>query len=123
MSLPTIDEFLAADDRPSNIYVDHPGFDDLYIRKSRIFVRIEGREGCWCHPVIQVANVTASSPGSGAFTSLVDFLLERDLAIYVENAHPRFGQKLLRMGFIPVNQCGGNCFLLNYENHLLGSGM
>jgi hypothetical protein len=28
MSLLTIDEFLAASDHPSNIYVDHPGFND-----------------------------------------------------------------------------------------------
>ena len=118
MSLPTIDEFLTWT-YPTNSYVNHQGFKDLYVRSQRILVRMED-EWSICDPVLQIGFVRASRPGNGAFTALVEFLVERDLAIFVENVHnPRFVEKLLKMGFISVNpNMGAPNFLFNFENSL-----
>lgn len=110
---PTLDEFIAGKFR--NSYIEHPEFDGLYIRSGDIYV--DGRR---CTKVIQIANIEAKHPGNGAFARLVDDLIERGFAIYVENVHnPRFRQKLQRMGFIEVNPCLGFHFLKNHEGHLI----
>lgn len=103
MSLPTLDEFLTWA-HPQNSYVDHPGFDDLYVRSNKVYVRFDGG-GWFCEPVLQIANVTATEPGNGEFTRLVDHIIGLGRAIYVENVHnPRFRRKLTEMGFIIVNE-------------------
>lgn len=116
--LPTLDEFLAQK-WPKNSYLDHDRFVSLYVRKGDVPVVIEGV--MWrCTRVLTVANVEAISPGEGAFTDLVADLVRRDLAVHVECVHnERFADKLLRMGFIPVNQHTGPHFLFNHDGHLL----
>jgi hypothetical protein len=116
---PTLDEFIART-WPRNAYVDYPEFVSLYIRSGDIIVSM-GLEGyLWrCSKVIQIANIEAEHPGNGAFGRLVDDLVLRGLAVFVENVHnPRFGPKLLRMGFVPVNTASGPNFLYNHEGHL-----
>ena len=118
-NLPTISEFLLWKS-PTNSYVRHPGFKSLYVRSSKVFVKIKDQGRYWCHPILKIGSADVSIPGNGAFTLLVEFLLKRSLAIYIENVHNlRFGRKLLKMGFISVNQDCGNHFLFNYEDHLL----
>lgn len=118
MSLPTIDEFLTWTNS-LNSYVNHSGFESLYVRSPSVHVHFEG-QSYWCEPVLQIGSADATEPGNGAFTALVEFLVERDLAIYVENVHnARFVGKLLRMGFISVNEGqGAPNFLFNFENSL-----
>ena len=119
MALPTIDEFLTWT-FPFNSYVDHPGFRNLYVRSSKIHVHLEG-QSYWCEPVLQIGSADATEPGNGAFTALVKFLVERDLAVYVENVHnTRFQRKLSDdMGFTSVNEGNGvPNFLFNFEGKL-----
>lgn len=118
MSLPTIDEFLTWT-FPLNSYVCHPGIKSLYVRSGRIGVIIDG-EYWWCEPVLLIGSVDAEQPGNGAFTALVEFLVERNLAIYVENVHNvRFRSKLERMGFVLVNEGqGAPHYLFNFEGRL-----
>ena len=116
MSLPTIDEFLTWT-FPCNSYVDHPGFESLYVRSSKVHIHLEG-QAYWCEPVLQIGSVDATDPGNGAFTALVEFLVERDLAVYVENVHNTRFQRKLRddMGFTSVNEgIGVPNFLFNFE--------
>jgi hypothetical protein len=132
VSLPTLDEFLTWK-HPTNSYVDYPGFCDLYVRSNKVYVRFDGG-GWFCEPVLQIANVTATEPGNGAFTRLVDHIIGLGRAIYVENVHnPRFRRKLTEMGFMVVNDVhvsemiidsfgtddiSGRNYLFNFEDRL-----
>lgn len=115
--LPTLDEFLVRK-FPFNAYIDYPGFDDLYVRKADVVIRIADQS--WrCVKVITVANVSATKPGAGAFAELVKDLLERDFAIYVENAHnTRFALHLMKVGFAQVNMMCGPNFLYGQKGHM-----
>lgn len=98
MAIPTLDEFLSRTTLPNNSYVKEKGFKDLYIRRSKRMV------GHTLLNAVDIANVSASRPGNGAFTSLVT-KLGRDypyLVIYVENVlNPRFANKLVSdLGFV-----------------------
>lgn len=84
-----------------NAYVDFPGFDALYVRVSSRYIR-----GEW-HDAIDLANLNATKPGSGAFTTLFEHLKQRypNLGIYVENVQTkRFAEGLLRFGFQVVGE-------------------
>jgi hypothetical protein len=113
---PTLDEFL--DGYPmSNAYVRHPEFKELYVRKSNIGVVIDGRS-FECSRVVSVGNVTAKREGRGAFRRLIDDLIGRGFAVYVECVHnPVFRLKLLHMGFVAANPPSPN-FLLSPAGHL-----
>jgi len=81
----TLEEFLSPDHiRPRNLYVRFPGFSDLYVRKGPYLIRTETFKD-YCES-IQIANVSASRPGNGAFRKLIDFLEKNypDRAILVE---------------------------------------
>ena len=115
---PTLDEFLATSDWPFSAYVIHPDFKDLYVRKTDVVVCLHATSVV-CDRVVTIANVTAKKPGQGSFTRLVDDLVKKDLAIYVECAHERFGFKLLKMGFIKCSLCeGAQNYVFNFKNHL-----
>jgi hypothetical protein len=108
MRRPTLDEFLV-NRWPTNSYVDYPGFKSLYVRKGDIAVTLNN-EMHRCINVLTIGAATAMKPGSGAFTALVEDLVSRGLAIYVECVHnPRFADKLLRMGFTRVSPIFGFC--------------
>lgn len=111
----TFDQFLAA----PHLYaynISHPDFRYLYIRKTKRFVKFDGKY-YWCEPTITLANIIAKSPGNGAFTRLLADLVSRGFAIYVENAHnPRFGVHLIKKGFRLLET--GPSFIFNYEGKL-----
>lgn len=118
MKLPTLDEFLTWR-FPLNSYVDHPGFDDLYVRSQKLYAIIDDA-GWYVEPVVQIGSVQATQPGSGAFTALVEYIVGLERAIYVENVHnPRFRRKLLELGFVEVNKnLGAPNYLFNFEGRL-----
>ena len=118
---PTLDEFIQSESMfPLNLYVRYEGFSDLYVRKNRLFVRMPDSSNWICEPVVRIANITAKKPGNGAFTKLVDHIVnDLNRAVYVENAHnPRFRKKLEMLGFIAVNKNDGPNYLLNFEDRL-----
>ncbi len=100
---PTLREFL--DGSKPNAYVQHPGFSYLYVRSTQRF----GVE------TIDLANLEAEVPGSGAFTQLVNHLRSAypDLGIYVESVlNTRFIRKLTAMGFARCDVGRSICFFL-----------
>lgn len=120
VKLPTLNEFLAASGWPNNSYLDEPGFASLYVRKGTLYVVLDAVP-YWCSNVLTIASVDAEDPGNGTFTKLVERLVEKGLAVYVENVHnPRFRRKLEEdLGFIPVSQRSGPNFLRNHDGHLV----
>lgn len=118
--IPTLEEFVRGDRVfPRNLYVRHDEFVDLYVRRNSILVRMS--DGNWmCEPVVQIVNIVAMEPGNGAFTRLVDHIVnDLNRAVYVENAHnPRFRDKLERLGFVFVNKDHGPNYLFNFEGRL-----
>lgn len=118
--IPTLEEFVRGDRvLPRSLYVRHEEFVDLYVRRNSVYVRILD-EGWMCEPVVQIANIAAMEPGKGAFTRLVDHIVnDLNRAVYVDNAHnPRFREKLERMGFTAVNKTHGPNYLFNFEGRL-----
>jgi len=115
----TLDEFIENwHGWPNNAWVDQPGFHNLYVRRGKIGVIIND-VFCWCDPCLTIATVNAETPGSGAFTELIQKLRQRHMAIYVENAHElRFQRKLLSLGFTQVNREAGPNFLINHQGRL-----
>lgn len=118
-NLPTLDEFLAHERKLLSLYIEYPGFYDLYIRKSVRVIRIDG-ESWICDNVVTLANVVARNPGQGAFQVLVGDLLARGYAVYVENVHnPRLAKHLAGKGFVLVDVTfGAPNFLYGHEGHL-----
>jgi hypothetical protein len=115
--LPTIDEFLKmARGRmfPTNSYVSEPGWDHLYIRYGP-----RAALGRVFRPVIDFANIQVAEEmrGQGVFMKLVKRLREEDpeLHIFVELTHPRFGNYLVKKGFV---NAGGEIF----QSYLLEAG-
>ena len=86
---------------PANAYVSYPGFDDLYVRHG--YHNIDGE----LVDTLDLTNLKASCPGNGAFSNLVDWIFANypKTVIYVENVlNPRFGDKLIRMGFTKIGE-------------------
>lgn len=120
--LPTIDEFLEWPALlPNNSYINHPDFASLYVRKGKVGVSIDGDDNLyWCDKCVTIANITARNTGQGAFTALVDDLVHKGFAIYVENVNSlRFRIGLKKGGWTQVNCSSGFMFLRNYEGHLI----
>jgi hypothetical protein len=71
---------------------------------SLLYVRVVARavNGTFWNPLLELANMEAESPGAGAFRGLLERLLTTypTLPIVVECTHARFGQHLLRHGFV-----------------------
>lgn len=110
----TFDEFIARK-FPNNSYVDFPEFSSLYLRKGKVYVTLDD-EFTYIENIITVAAIEAENPGNGAWTRLVEFLTNRNYAIFVECVHnTRFGNKLLQMGFKKVNEHTGDHYLLNHK--------
>jgi hypothetical protein len=109
--IPKLDDFIsqAREKWPHNAWVIEPGFAELYIRVS--WRPFENK----MVQVIDLANITASKPGNGAFTKLVAKLRKTypELGIYVESVlNSRFDAKLLKMGFVERQNSPHNYYLL-----------
>lgn len=108
----TLDELILrvlARMHPGNEYVREKGFSDLYVR---ITPRLLEGKTRW---TIDLARLTATKPGKGAFTRLVARLRKDhpDMAIYVESVlTSRFADKLARMGFKPAPYSHNSCFYM-----------
>ncbi len=76
-------------------WVKFEGFNSLYVRHGKYLVYGEFEK------TIQLANITATNPGNGAFKNLVDYLQKNfDESIIVESVlSEQFATGLLRMGF------------------------
>ena len=109
--IPKLDAFIAqalTKDWPANSYVREPGFSSLYVRVAKRYIDGE------MQTTIDLANMTASRPGNGAFTRLVERLMAQyRLIIYVECVlNPRLAAKLIRMGFVQHKHDSSSYYLL-----------
>lgn len=103
---PTLDQFIQQSmargiNFPNNAWVRQVGFVGLYVRLTKRTVDME-----LMSPVLDIANVTARTPGKGTFTKLIKRLRTEypHLHICVEQTHVRFGDYLVRkLGFVPLN--------------------
>ena len=113
----TLDEFLAQK-QVRNAHVEHPDFTSFYVRNGSIVLFED--DAMWrCTKLLQIGAIEAAQPGTGAFRRLVDDLVARGLAIFVENVHnPLFRDKLVHMGFVSINPMTGSHYLFNHEGHL-----
>lgn len=110
MKRPTVRSFLEGVQR--NAYIQFPGFASLYVRHTVRF----GVD------TIDLANIEALEPGSGAFTRLVHHLRQEfpALGIYVECVlSKRFEVKLAAMGFSRRDAGLSPCFFLSPEAPLV----
>lgn len=84
----------------SNAHVNYPGFQHLYVRYGKRILNREIVDG-----VLTIATVETKKRGKGTFKEFIRFLREKypELNLFVENAHPQFGEGLLRMGFTRVD--------------------
>jgi len=115
--LPTLEDFLIQK-FPSNSYINHPDFSELYIRKGPVGLRI-GNVFYRCNNALTIARVVSRNPGDGNFSKLVDDLIKREFAIYVESVcNVRFARKLEKLGFNRVGGLGLN-YLKNKESDLV----
>ena len=118
VKLPTLEEFLSQS-YPWSCYVEYPGFQDLYVRKTDVYLQLFPDPKI-CTRVVTVANVSATNPGQGSWQKLVDDLCDKGWAVYVENVHnERFAAHLEKQGYVRVNQNHGAPHLLyNHQGHL-----
>lgn len=118
---PTLEDFLADTwpKRLHSVYIFHPDFADLYLRRNDRFVTIDGKRYL-CNRVVTVANVVANEKGNGSFTRLVKHLVDIGYAVCVECVlEDRFSQKLKSMGFVPSSSVeGARDFIFNFQDHL-----
>lgn len=105
-TMDSLDQFIATHIervRPLGInrYVTHDDFSLLYVRMTSRYVA-----GILQTPCLDIANIEAKAPGTGGFTRLFGVLRERypQLHLYVECVlSPRFGQHLMKLGFIKLH--------------------
>lgn len=113
----TLEEFLSKK-FPTHSYIEREGWDSLYVRKAPIGVNIQGV----FYKVINVftfANMTATNPGDGLFTALVEHLIAQGWAIHVECVHSvKLQAGLRRRGYYELKTEGAPNFLYNYAGHL-----
>jgi len=107
-----LDAFLkeAAKSGKGHEYVRFPGFKSLYVRYVTRYIA-----GEFIHPVIDLANLEAKSPGKGAFGELHSHLRLNypECWLYVENVlNPRFAKKLLKMGYTSQPIGMSECFYM-----------
>jgi hypothetical protein len=93
------EQFCLSDYR--NLWIKEPGID-LYVRKS-IHKDVN----------IDLANMVADKPGTGALTEFLD-KYEPKFGFYVENAHPRLAEYFKRRGYevVRIDGFGGICLKL-----------
>ncbi len=98
--LPKLDDFIKNGEftaHTRSAWVDTLNFAECYVR-----VGLRDIAGA-LRKTINLANISARTPGQKAFTNLVHYLRDNylDCYIYVENVQTeRFGDHLLRVGFI-----------------------
>ncbi len=112
----TLDEFIAESTERSDVrlstngWVSEHGFKSLYVRRTGRWL-----EDRWVD-CLDLANITASKPGNGAFKALVARLrlAHPELTLFVEAiGTKRFMDGLLRMGFVRTHESRGvNAYLL-----------
>ncbi len=99
MNYPTIEEFIGDWGKfPNNKHVSHEDWETFYLRRGPRFVR-----GVRYERVIDLANIEAKNPGTGAFTRLVKHLRDTypDIGLYVESVmNRRFKEYLPKLGFV-----------------------
>lgn len=90
-----------------NQHVEHPEFSTLYVRKSNRYVR-----GVWHKHVFDIASLSATEPGKGAFGRLLEEICSLwDGPIYMECVqYDRFAQHLRKRRFTLAD--GPDCFIL-----------
>jgi len=107
----TLDEFITNQGAgPRNAYVQEKGFVHLYVRFA--YRCLDGQ----AMTTLDLANIEAEKPGSGAFTSLVARLrsIYPGLPLFVESVlNPRFHGKLLQLGFKQVPGMTPPCYLMS----------
>jgi len=93
-----------------NIDVDEPEFERLYCRKGPMYLPFPGPELVRITPLLQIANLTAKKPQTGAFTRLIAKIESAvKTNIFVENVfNENFAAALPRMGFIRLD-LGSDC--------------
>jgi hypothetical protein len=97
--------------------VDEPEFERLYVRKGPVYLPVPPvGKLIKVEPLLQIANLTAKKPRTGAFTRLLYKIgYSIDAHVFVENVLDEgFAGALDRMGFVRVNvNQDGNppCFL------------
>lgn len=92
-----------------NAWVVFEGFHEIYVRVGKRYI------GDQLVDTIDLANLNAKNPGSGAFKNLVKYLegTYPEYTIYVESVlTQRFCDGLLRMGFTQQEHLH-NCFYKN----------
>lgn len=92
----------------NNAFVDEPGFEHLYVRYGSRYIHIDDQSIKFTN-VLDIANVQALEPGSGAFTNLLHYIQHEwpEMVIYVECVlNPRFAAWLGRNEFRKVNYDG-----------------
>ena len=94
-----------SDDSQSE-WVCHGGLT-IYVRKTMGDGKFRDRYGD-----LQIANISAKTPGAGQFTGLLDILIHQGTAVYVENVlTDRFADYLRRKGFVETPNTSPPCFL------------
>ena len=118
MALPNLDEFLEWS-FPNNSYIDDDRFGTLYVRKGQMYVSFKDGTKGWCRPTLTIARIEASNPGNGNFQTLIDGLIEKNYAVYIECVlEKRFAKHLLKMGFVQVNAHSDNHFIINHNDKI-----
>lgn len=82
--------------RPSNSYISHSSFEELYLRITKRYLENK------TYPCIDIARVQVKNPGKGTFKYLIAYIQNfyPQLAIFVECVlDDRFADGLIRMGF------------------------
>lgn len=105
MPLPTLDEFLVSALRNGYIRCRVAGITyTVYIRKGQRII-----DGVFYKQVLDIGNIRASRPGTGAFPLLLDQIRGAIIplgfaGIYVESVlNDRFAIRLEELGFLMVN--------------------
>lgn len=102
------------DFRMARSYVIYPGFEQLYVRRTRRAFGSQLRE-----PVLDIANVTARKKGEGTFTRFFHHIRKNypQFTIYVEAVvNDRFALKLRKLGFVQLgNDLAPSFYMLPKE--------
>lgn len=111
----TLKEFLAEARRPGRPnfrgWVNYPGLKILYVRFGKRYIQEKVVDD-----VLDLATAEARVPGSGSFTNLIQHLQKNypELTLYAENAHPRLGKHLQKIGFTRVEDTSIHEVASNY---------
>jgi hypothetical protein len=100
-------EFWNPKNRLNHYDVEEPEWERLYCRKGRRYIRvIPGQRLVLVDNLLQLANLTAKVPQTGAFTRLVKYIdTQLSCNIFVENVMNRgFAARLPSLGFTLIEE-------------------